>query len=254
MNLLGLASLAIEVAGKTVCRDLTLSIHPGDRVAILGCNGVGKTTLLHTLAGLRPWSTGEILVDNIPLSTMKRRRMARHMGILFQSSEAAFPATVLETVLTGRHPHIPFWGRESERDYRISMEALAAVGMDRMAERLTTTLSGGELRRVEIAALMAQAPRIMLLDEPVNHLDPPYQLSILERLVTQSNRHRGAMLAIFHDINLAARFCNRFLFLFGEGDWTFGDRQILTPMLLERLFHCPITRIPHGDGHFWVLG
>src|SRR5581483_8078472 len=147
--------------------------------AVLGRNGCGKTLTLHTLAGLRAAATGTVLLDGVPLEQHNRRSAARRLGLLAQDIEDGFASTSLETVLIGRHPHLAFWQWESAADVAIAHKALATVDMADFASRRTDTLSGGELRRVAVAALLAQAPDICLLDEPTNHLDPHHQLAVL---------------------------------------------------------------------------
>jgi iron complex transport system ATP-binding protein len=253
MNLLQTRALDVSVAGRPVCRGLDLAIAPGERWCILGRNGAGKTTLLHTLAGLRAPDRGEILLDGAPLASLPRRRVARHIGILFQDHHDAFPATVLETALTGRHPWLGLLAWESAGDTAIARAALEAVDLTALAGRDTATLSGGERRRLGIATLLAQQTRLLLLDEPANHLDIHQQVRMLDLLREQTLSGERALCAVMHDINLAARSCNRFLLLFGDGTLLTGERDaVLTASNLERLYRHPLRRIDAAGSPVWI--
>jgi len=169
--ILACQGLALSVPGRTLCRDLAFDVHAGERWVIVGRNGAGKTTLLQTLAGLRPPAAGVVTLAGVPIAGHAPRRRAQQLGFLPQDTVDAFPATVLEIALGGRHPHIPRWRPESAADVVRARDALAAVGMDDAAMRDVQTLSGGERRRVALAMLLAQDPDVLLLDEPTNHLD-----------------------------------------------------------------------------------
>jgi iron complex transport system ATP-binding protein len=153
----------------------------------------------------------------------------------------------MESVLIGRHPHLSFWQWETANDARIARDALAAVDLADFATRRTDTLSGGERRRVAIAALLAQQPGIFLLDEPTNHLDPHHQLAVLS-LFRQLADKGSTVIATLHDPTLAARFANRALLLFGDGRWTAGPTDAtLSAETLSALYLTPIVEIRH-DG------
>jgi ABC-type transport system involved in cytochrome c biogenesis ATPase subunit len=145
--------LQVHVGTVRVCDAASLRFEPGSCWAILGVNGAGKTTLLHTLAGLRPPQAGEIRLDDRPLVELERRAIARRLGLMPQDTPDPFPATVLETALLGRHPWLSRWQWESADDEALARQALAELGLAPLADRLVTTLSGGERRR------RARAPR-----------------------------------------------------------------------------------------------
>lgn len=255
MSLLQTHALDVSVAGRPVCRGLELVLAPGERWCILGRNGAGKTTLLHTLAGLRAPERGVILLNGAPLASLSRRRVAQHIGVLFQDHHDAFPATVLETTLTGRHPWLGLLQRESADDLAIARAALSAVELAELAERDTGTLSGGERRRLGIATLLTQQTRLLLLDEPANHLDIHQQVRMLDLLRQQTVAAARALCAVMHDINLATRCCDRFLLLFGDGTFLTGERdEVLTAANLERLYRHPLRRIDDTAGPVWIPG
>ena len=253
MALLDTLDLALAVAGRTLCRQLSVRFESGENWVILGANGSGKTTLLHTLAGLRLPDGGNIRLDGIDIGRMPPRRRARQVGVLFQDFEATFPATVLETVLTGRYPHLERWQWEGIEDYRAAEAALEAVGLAGFAHRQLATLSGGERRRVEVAALLAQDAPVCLLDEPTNHLDLHHQVRILELLSARARRPGQLNIFVLHDVNLAARFGPHGILLFDDGEHLHGAlSDILQRQNLERLYHCPLREI-HADGVSWFL-
>ncbi len=247
--LLEARGLTVEIGGKQVCTNLHLEIHASQRWALLGINGVGKTTLLHTLAGLRAPAAGQILLNGQAIDKLPRRQVARQLGLLLQEEGDAFPGTVLETALSGRHPHLGRWQWESAEDIALAERALAQVGLAGLASRQLGTLSGGERRRLSLATLLCQQPQLFLLDEPTNHLDPHQQITLLELLAAQTREETRGLLMILHDINLASRFCDRALLLFGDGETLHGPgEQVLTAEHIARLYGHPVVTLdgPHG--------
>jgi len=252
----GLAAheVSVRVGTRVLVNELSIEFVPGEVVAILGRNGSGKTLTLHTLAGLRSPHAGAVQLDGIPFGQLARRAVALRLGLLAQDIEDAFVTTALEEVLIGRHPHLSLWQWETREDERIAREALAAVELTDFAARRTDTLSGGEQRRVAVAALLAQKPDIFLLDEPTNHLDPHHQLRVLG--LFRDLTHRGStVVTTLHDPTLAARFANRVLLLFGDGRWSAGPvREVLTAANLSVLYDSPIIEIEADGRRVFVNG
>jgi iron complex transport system ATP-binding protein len=244
---LGAAGLCVHAGARELVRDLAVEFAPGELVAILGRNGSGKTLTLHTLAGLRPPDAGQVTLDGTALPQLRRRALALRIGLLPQDLEDAFVTTAIETVLIGRHPHLAFWQWETAEDERLAREALAAVDLSGFAARRADTLSGGEQRRVAVAALLAQQPEIFLLDEPTNHLDPHHQLAVLSlfRELASSGR---TVITTLHDPTLAARFADRVLLLYGDGRWSLGPlATTLTAAKLSELYLAPMIELG-GEG------
>ncbi len=245
MALLEAHGLEVAIGGVSICQGLDLTIEAGSCWGILGRNGVGKTTLLHTLAGLRPAQAGALRLEERPLAAWPRRERARRIGVLLQDHQDPFPATVLETVLSGRHPHLHAWQWEGETELAIAREALLEMELQGFGQRALDTLSGGERRRVGLATLLTQAPRLALLDEPANHLDLHHQVTLLERL--QGRLGGGALVMTLHDVNLAARFCDHLLLLFGNGEARAGSApELLDNSLLSRLYGHPVRCLDDG--------
>lgn len=250
--LLECSQLTVQVGDRSLVSNLDLQVSRGSFTCVLGCNGSGKTTTLHTLAGVRPHGVGTIAVEGRALQAWSRRALARHVGLLTQDSEDPFPSTVLESVLVGRHPHIGFWEWESEVDRRIARDALRAVGLEDFESRDVTTLSGGERRRVGIASMLTQDPDLALLDEPTNHLDPHHQIEVLRLFRARADRGH-AVVATLHDAGLAARFADQALLLFGNGEWACGSvEQALTAENLSRLYGMAMRELSWEGGRTFV--
>ena len=249
MTLLKTENLGVSIAGKIICENLNLEITPGQCWGMLGKNGSGKTTLLHTLAGLREKDSGSIYLEDQPIDMLKRKDIARKLGILFQDSSDPFPSTVLETALIGRHPHLSTWQWESTEDKSIALQALMDVELNNMEARQVTTLSGGERRRLAMATLLAQDPDIALLDEPTNHLDLHHQMSVLKLLKDKILKKNKALVMSLHDINLAGRFCTHIILLYDGKKITHGPvEDMLNISNLEQVFGHPMQAIQHELG------
>lgn len=244
--------LSIAVPGRQLVESLTIDVTSGEFLAVLGPNGVGKSLTLHTLAGIRPAPAGTVLLNGRPLSAFSRQQIARQLALLPQYTEDIFPATVRETVLIGRHPHIPRFRWESEKDWEIAAQSLAEVDLENLAGRDVTTLSGGERRRLAVAQVLTQKPAIYLLDEPSNHLDPQHQLQVLKLFYANAGAG-GTVIASLHDVNLAARYADRCLLLYGDGRWDIGaTREVLTPERLSALYATKMEAISWRDTRLFV--
>jgi len=245
--LLEAEKLSVSIGRVRVVDDLDLKLERGLSVGILGPNGIGKSTLLLVLAGIRKPERGVVRLDGTPLAEMDRRRAARTLGMLTQNTRFAFDASCLEVALSGRHPHLGALARESAADYQRAKDALNAVDLAGLTDRSCRALSGGEQRRLALARVLTQDPDVLLLDEPTNHLDPAHQVAVLDHLWHRNRRTRGAQLMAIHDLNLATCYCDRVLLLHGEGRWALGrSAEMLTEQRLGALFGCPIRRISDG--------
>jgi len=245
--------LELSVQGRTLVRDMDLSVLPGQVLAILGQNGAGKTLTLHTLAGLRDPARGEVHLDKQPMAQLSRRDIARKLGLLLQTYEDPFPGTVLETALVGRHPHIGFWQWESAADLIVARQALADMGLASLQERDIHTLSGGERRRLAIAALLAQQPCVYLMDEPLNHLDPQHQLQVLRLFKDLADNGKTVIMAL-HDANAAMAWCSHALLLHGDGSWQYGPcTDVLSDGNLSRLYQTPVTGIEWNGKRYFAM-
>ena len=253
-NILQIRHLTITRGQQTLCHDLSLTIELGDCWAVLGPNGSGKTTFLHTLSGHLVPQQGRLLLNNQPLSGLARRDIAKQIGILFQDSSYHFPQSVLEYCLAARFPHqSPFTTRHSNTDHAIMHKALATMELMHLAQKNIQHLSGGEQRRAAIAALLIQSPTFFLLDEPANHLDLHHQIHMMHVFAKLVQTRQHAVIMSLHDINLAARFCNKILMLFPDGTTLHGHRDdILNTEYLSKLYQHPIDVVHANAQTYWL--
>jgi len=242
-------SLHVSIADTVICRNLDIKVSPGQFWGLLGPNGIGKTTLLKCMAGLKPPDAGTVTLGSQPIESLPRRAIARLVGMLQQHTVYVFDASVLETAMTGRHPHLAYWEREGAQDKQKALDAIRAVDLEGFESRSVTGLSGGEARRLAFAALIVQEPTIFLLDEPTNHLDINHQIRIMNRVELQVQKQARCAMIALHDVNLAARYCSHILLLFGDGEWQAGPvTELLTPENLERLYQCPVETVETSAG------
>jgi iron complex transport system ATP-binding protein len=246
--------LTISIANIEVCNNLDWNLESNEVWGILGLNGAGKTTLLNTLAGLHKPSSGQIRILNKPLEDWSPREMARQLGYLFQSLPHEFPQTVNEFCADALHPYIGHWQNISIEQQQLISLALKQTDLNDFHQRLISTLSGGEKRRTEIAGLLVQNPRLWLLDEPVNHLDLHHQINMMEILIEAARRKSGSIISIFHDPNLARRFCTHILFLYGDGKHQSGIAEdILNADNLTKLYRYPVSKITEDGKSAFIV-
>jgi iron complex transport system ATP-binding protein len=244
--LLETRDVAIAAGGRTLCTGLSFAVAAGECWAVVGPNGAGKTTLLRTLAGLAPPAAGGVRYGGAELATLDARARARHRAFLPQDSVDAFPATVQETVLVGRHPHLARFAWEGDADLARADDALSRFDLSGLAARDVRTLSGGERRRVALAALLVQEAPLALLDEPSSHLDVAQQAAALEVFVVAARARGGALVMVLHDLHLATRFCDHAIALGGGHATTGSADAILTEAALSALYGRPLARLASG--------
>jgi iron complex transport system ATP-binding protein len=245
-------NLTLQHPGKLLCRNLNLTINPGECWAILGGNGCGKTTLISALAGLHQGKAGQdssVTIAGMALGQWSRRELARNLGILLQDEPGEFWGTVYEYVLLGRHPHATSMFGWQAADLEMTSRAIEQMELGSLADRLLVTLSGGERQRARIALLLAQSPRCYLLDEPLQHLDLRHQLGTMI-LFSELARRGSSIVMVLHDIGWAVRFCDHALLLFDDGHVMSGSiDEVLKRDNLEALYHCNLGEFIAGRQH-----
>ena len=247
-SLLHIESVQLQIAQQRLCDSLSFTIAANESWGLLGRNGAGKTTLLHTLLGLHKPASGTITIADQPLAQLSRRELAQQVGILLQEGIDSLPATVLETVMLGRHPHSQSLLSESKSDREIVQAALQEFQLTTMADRAIESLSGGERQRLALAMLITQAPSLYLLDEPSNHLDVAFQTRLLNTLQARIQQQGAAMLMATHDINLAARYCDHIVLLLPEGKSIVGTSgEVLSEENLSMAYECKIKSVSEGQ-------
>ena len=245
--------LVVEVGGRRVIDGLDLNVAAGECLGILGRNGAGKSTLLTTLAGLRPPAQGEVLLAGTPYPQLNPRAAALQRGWLGQFQQDPFGASVLETALAGRHPHLGRWDWESAADAAKVREALSLLGLAGMEQRQVHTLSGGERQRLALATLLVQAPGVYLLDEPLSHLDLNHQMAVLRLFSELAHTQGAAVLMVLHEPALAHRFCDRALLIHGDGRCVQGTvDETMTAVKLSELYAYRLRQVSDGDHRCFI--
>lgn len=241
---IAISHLNLSIADKSICENLNVVINPGESWAILGVNGVGKTTLLHQLINVDSPLSEHVAINGKKLNQYKkdRKALARRVGLLMQDYEYNFPCTVFEAALIGRHPFSSPWQWQGKDDRKIVEQALSQTNILHLKDRYIDTLSGGEKRRLNLAMLLTQNPDYFLLDEPTNHLDLKAQVAVLDLIEVQVKEFNKSAIMVIHDANLANRYCDKVLMLFGDGQWQAGrSQELINDSNLERLYGCRIN-------------
>ncbi|MFI6373335.1 ABC transporter ATP-binding protein [Streptomyces sp. NPDC050546] len=245
-----IGGLGARLSGIPVLHGVDLHVEPGEVLGVVGPNGAGKSTLLRCLYRALVPDTGTLRVDGADLLAMDPATSARHTAALPQESEPVSGLRVRRVVLLGRTAHLTAWQNPGAHDHWIAEEALARVGASALADRDIATLSGGERQRVLLARALAQQPRVLVLDEPLNHLDIRHQLECLRMI-----RGLGVttVLAV-HDLDLALRYCDRLCVLAAGTVVAAGPpREVLQPPLMAEVFGVKARQveISPGESALW---
>jgi iron complex transport system ATP-binding protein len=239
--------LSLGIGKRTLLTGLDWQVAEGQCWSVIGRNGAGKSTLLRTLAGLRPPENGHVSIDGRALADWPLSELARRRAFLAQARNDAFAYSVIETVLSARHPYHDnrYW--EDNDDHAAALRALAAMEVDDLAARDVRTLSGGERQRVAIAAMLAQDTPLLLLDEPANALDLAHQVSVMRLLAKLCREQEKTVVMVGHDLTLAHSVSTHALLLMGDGRWLAGTvDQVMQPPILSDYLDHPIDIVRHG--------
>jgi iron complex transport system ATP-binding protein len=221
-----------------VLEDVSLSVKEGNFMGILGPNGSGKTTLLKSISRILKPHRGTILLNEADIYSLESVEVAKQMGVVPQDSSVGFNFAALDVVLMGRNPHMKRFQMESGKDMAIARKVMRLTNTWQFAERPINELSGGERQRVIIARALAQEPRILLLDEPLTHLDIINQLEIMDLVKELCVKEGLIVLAVFHDLNLAARYCDVAVMLKNGKIFSAGSlNEILTSENIKGVFN-----------------
>ena len=254
--MLALENISAGYNGRLVLQNVAVSITAGEFVGLIGPNGSGKTTLLRVISGVLPARHGEVWLAGHKLREMGRRDVAKIVAHLLQDRVLGLAFSVREVVLMGRSPHLPRFGGETERDLAIAERAMELANVSHIADRPITEISGGERQRAFIAMCLAQEPQVLLLDEPTSHLDIGHQLSVLNLIRNLNRQTRMTVVAVFHDLNLAAEYCDR-LVLLDQGTVVVAGTpaEVLTTEMIQNVYRAKvfIGRNPVSDGPHVVL-
>lgn len=223
-------------------RGVDVEIRPGQRWAVLGNNGTGKSTLLHTLAGILPALEGSALLDGNPVASFDAGERARRIGLLLQEEPLEFWGSVQEYVRLGRYPHRRGRLRPAAEDDGIVAAELALMELGALAQRPLARLSGGERQRARLALVLAQQPVYYLLDEPLQHLDLRHGRRVLDHFAGLAAAGGAAVVMVLHDPVAASRWCDHALLVYeGEPPLAGPGKAVLTQSNLERLYGVAVT-------------
>ncbi|WP_455901244.1 ABC transporter ATP-binding protein [Rhodococcus gordoniae] len=236
--------LSLGYGSSLIVDQVTTSLPAGRITAIVGPNGCGKSTLLRGLARLLSPQHGRVLLDGTELTEMPARTLARTLGLLPQQPLAPDGITVADLVGRGRHPHQRWFRQWSAEDDRAVAVALAATGVDHLAESPIDELSGGQRQRVWIALALAQDPEIMLLDEPTTFLDLAHQIEVLDLLASLNHRLGRTIVLVLHDLNMASRYAHHLVAMRAGTLVTAGQpSDVITPEMVREVFGVEATVI-----------
>ena len=229
-----------------VLSNLSVHIAPGEMTGLLGPNGSGKTTLLRAIAGSLTPSTGEVLLDGNAVLSLSHKERASRMAFVPQRPEALPEFTVLDMVLMGRYARKKFLEDYTPADTDTANNALAEADATRFANRMVGTLSGGELQRILVARAFAQETDILLLDEPATGLDPAHAIALFDRVWRRNRQKKVTVLMAIHDLNLAALYCDRLIFLKnGQAAADGPTRAVFTAETLQSVYDAPFLLLKH---------
>ena len=216
-----------------VLENVSFEIDDGMCIAVLGNNGAGKSTLLKCIDRILPTPGGAVFIDGQNAFEVSGRLMAQKIAYIPQNT-SALQMTVFDTVLLGRKPYIR-WD-VSEEDRRIANDIIHRMNLDKFILRNVSELSGGEVQKVMLARALAQDPRLLLLDEPTSNLDPRNQHESMQLVRRIAREKRICVITILHDLNLAIRYCDRFLFLKDAKVYAYGGHEVMTSENIENVY------------------
>jgi len=222
--------LSLNIDEQLLLSDLSIMIKKGEFWAVLGKNGAGKTTLLHTLAGLQNYSEGSIKIDGFELNGLNFLKRAQQVSLLPQIQESSLDCSVQQAVSYGRYA----WHKTDTPNLEIITQALDDMELSELAQKSIQALSGGELRKVEIATILAQDSSVMLLDEPLNHLDLAFRYKLMQKLKALSQNK--AIIMVTHDIQYVQQYCSHIIMFCGESRILTGKiKDVLTKENLTKM-------------------
>lgn len=225
--------VSFSYGSQAVIKGISFELDSATMVALLGVNGSGKSTLLKILSRLLSPQQGTIFINNMPLGDFAESELSKLIAYMPQKSNGAY-CSVFDAVLLGRKPRI---GLEASRhDIEFTSEILRQLGLTGYAFRNTVELSGGELQKVIIARALAQEPKILLLDEPINHLDIKNQLEIMTTLKTITVDMHLTTVIVMHDLSMAMRFADKFLVLKDGELYAYGDSSVITSQTIKDVY------------------
>lgn len=224
--------------GRRVLEQVAFDVSQKQCVAILGNNGAGKSTLVKCLNRILEPQQGVVTVNGQETHSLRRKEIAKRMAYVAQRNQAE-RFTVYDTVLLGRKPYIKF--EPGPEDIAITEAVIKRMGLEEYALRYVDELSGGEMQKVMLARALAQQPRVLLLDEPTSNLDLRNQYEVLAIVRAIAHEYQISVILVIHDLNLALRYCDRFLFVKDRRVYVYGGKEIMTPENISAVYGIPVA-------------
>jgi iron complex transport system ATP-binding protein len=251
-SIIEVRNLSFAYNQDTILSNLSFDVTAGEFLTIAGPNGAGKTTLLNLICGLLKPAGGSIKIDGRDVKSYSIKKLAQKAAVVRQEFVPVFDFTVEETVMMARTPYLGTFGFESKADKEIVDIALEMTETNRFALRPLTNLSGGERQRVFIARALAQNTPILLLDEPTSFLDMKHQVGIYDLLKKLQLEKGKTIVAVTHDINLAAQYCDQVLLLGADNYYIGKPKDVFTTNQLEKTFGVRVFAVNFGGEKFFI--
>ncbi len=235
-------SYAYNRKAGNVLNDVSFTMEQGESLAILGNNGAGKSTLLKCIDKIYPANGGTVYVDDVDVFKLTGSELAQNIAFVPQNVDP-INMTVFDAVLLGRKPYIK-WDATRE-DRQIASDIIHQMGLDEFILRNVSELSGGEAQKVTLARALAQEPKLLLLDEPTSNLDPYNQHEVMQTVRNIARQHNICVMIVIHDLNLAVRYCDKFLFLKDTTIYSHGGHECITAETIEDVYGIHVHIIDH---------
>jgi iron complex transport system ATP-binding protein len=248
-HVLKVTDLSVSYGKRLALEAVSFTLSAGNVLGVIGPNGAGKTTLVRALSGVIPMRTGSILWDQTDLEKVPTGARARVVAVVPQARSLPPAFSGWETVLLGRTPHLNWLGRTSGRDEELARAAMQLTDTVDLAERRIGELSGGEQQRLLLARALAQDTPLLLLDEPITHLDLKHQVNFLGMVRDLARERKLTVLMVLHDLNMAARYADLLLVLVKGKQVAFGDlKKVLDAGRLSKAFDLKLKlhKLPGG--------
>ena len=246
--MLDIKGIRVAYGKRTVLRDLTLSVNPGEITAIIGPNGAGKSTLIRAASGIQNILAGQVLIAGESLHGLTHTKRARSLAVVPQARNLPGAYTVYQTVLLGRTPYLNWLGNAGKTDHdrvHLALERTDTLGL---ADRRVGELSGGEQQRVLLARAFAQDTPILLLDEPTTHLDLQHQSSLLNLVRNRARENALTVILVLHDLNLAGLYADQIALMSNGEIYALGSpSEVLTAANLSSVYGVPVQVITHPE-------
>ncbi|MGB4985506.1 MAG: ABC transporter ATP-binding protein [Erysipelotrichaceae bacterium] len=243
-------NLSFAYGKNKILDNISFTADDGDCIGILGNNGAGKSTLITCLNKIRQPLSGSVTIDGRNILEMSRKESAKNIAYVAQKNEFN-QTSVYDAILLGRKPYMK-WGLTSE-DYQICDEVLHRIGMKEFKLRYVNELSGGEAQKVMLARALVQQPKVLLLDEPTSNLDPKNQYEMM-KLVRQIAKEKGLIvLVVIHDLNLALRYCNKFIMIKNGLIYDYGDISIVNEKSLKDVYGIKAKMLTYDNQIFAMI-